>query len=92
MSVIKRVFKSVFPSKVKGNDSHKHHHNPKKLDEHDQDVMGIMKLMPLQEFDDGIDKSAFWIDPQLLSGFLGPELGGAISDLSNNFDFGFESG
>ena len=49
-----------------------------------------MKLMPITEFDDGNDKSAFLIDPKLLSGFLGPELGGVISDLSNNFDFGFE--
>ncbi len=91
MSVIKKVFKSIFPSKFKTIDSHKHHNKPKlELDKHDQDVMDIMKLMPITEFDDGNDKSAFLIDSKLLSGFLGPELGGVISDLSNNFDFGFE--
>jgi hypothetical protein len=31
--------------------------------------------MPLAEFYDGIDKSAFFLNPNLLSGFLGTELG-----------------
>ena len=61
MSVIKKVFKSIFPSKFKTIDSHKHHNKPKlELDKHDQDVMDIMKLMPITEFDDGNDKSAFF--------------------------------
>ena len=42
-SVIKKVFKSIFPSKFKTIDSHKHHNKPKlELDKHDQDVMDIM--------------------------------------------------
>lgn len=88
---LKHAFKSIFSTKWKGKDSHKHHHNPKtKSDEHDQDVMNIMRLMPIGKFDDGDDGSAFSINPQLLSDFIGPELGGVITDLSNNFDFGFE--
>ena len=60
------------------------------IDKHDQDVMDIMKLISITEFDDGNDKSAFLIDLKLLSGFLGPELGSVTSDLSNNLNFGFE--
>lgn len=90
---LKHVFKSFLPVRWKEQDNHKHHHNPKlKPDVHDQEVMSIINLMPLEEFDDGIDESAFLIDPKLLSGFLGPELGGAISNISNDFDFGFEAG
>ncbi|MDP5109766.1 MAG: hypothetical protein NWP47_00025 [Rickettsiaceae bacterium] len=61
------------------------------MDSHEQDVVNIIKLMPLAEFDDGIEKSAFFLEPKLLSGFLGVELGGIISDISNGFDFGFET-
>ena len=61
MSVnLTKVFKSFLPSRWKEKDSHKHHHNPKiKSSEHDQEVIGIMKLMPIQKFDDGIMNQLF---------------------------------
>lgn len=83
---LKNGFKNFFKTKIKDQSSYKN----KDLG-HDQDVISILKLMPLAEFYDGIDKSAFFLNPNLLSGFLGTELGGVISDISNDFDFGFET-
>ena len=86
---LRKALKDLLKAKEQGNSED--YHNSKELDLHDQDVVNIIKLMPLAEFDDGIDKSAFLLDPKLLSGFLGTELGGLISDISNDFDFGFET-
>lgn len=88
---LRKAFKDFLEVKSKEQYSHKGYYNSKELDSHEQDVVNIIKLMPLAEFDDGIEKSAFLLDPKLLSGFLGVELGGLISDISNGFDFGFET-
>ena len=86
---LKHIFKGFLSPKSKDPSTHKYH---SKLDDHNQDVMDIIGLIPIKEFYDGIDTSAFFMDPKLLIGFLGPELGGAISDMNNNFfDLGFES-
>ena len=86
---LRKAFKNFFNPKLKEQGSY--YKNFKELDLREQDVVNILKLMPLAEFDDGIDKSAFFLNPNLLSGFLGAELGGVISNISNDFDFGFET-
>lgn len=88
---LKRAFKSLMQLKWKEGDNHKHYNNSKELDSYDQDIISIINLIPLAEFDDGVDESAFLLDPKLLSGFLGTKLGGIISNISNDFDFGFET-
>lgn len=88
---LKHIFKGFLSPKSKDPSTHKYHSSDK-LDNHNQEVMDIIGLMPIKEFDDGIDTSAFLMDPKLLISFLGTELGGAISDMNNNFfDLGFES-
>ncbi len=71
----KKAFKDFLEAKPSEQYSHKGYYNSKELDSHEQDVVNILKLMPLAEFDDGIEKSAFFLNPKLLSGFLGAELG-----------------
>lgn len=85
----RKAFKNFF--KVNTNDQDSYYKNSNQLDPDEQNVLNIIKLMPLAEFDDGIEKSAFFLNPKLLSSFLGVELGGVISDISNGFDFGFET-
>jgi hypothetical protein len=59
------------------------------LNEHDLGVVTMMSLLPTSTFHDGVDSSAFMLDSALIGTFVGPELGGVISSLSNGFDFGF---
>ena len=58
-------------------------------DEHDQEVVNIIYLLPIGAFSDGVDSSAFKLDSELLGKFIGQELGAFISNISNEFDFGF---
>jgi len=60
-----------------------------RLDQHDQGVVTMMSLLPTSTFHDGVDSSAFTLDSALIGSFVGPELAGVISNLSNGFDFGF---
>ena len=76
--------KSIGSKVCNHNYKHKAH-----LDEHDQGVVTMMSLLPIGTFSDGVDSSAFRLDPALLGNFIGPELGDALSSLSNGFDFGF---
>jgi len=64
-------------------------HNHTAKDHHGQKVMNIISKLPTKTFNDGIDSSAFMLGPELLGNFVGPELGGFISDISGEFDFGF---
>ena len=65
------------------------HNHEAQLNEHDQGVVTMMSLLPTSTFYDGVDSSAFTLDSALIGSFVGPELGGVISSLSNGFDFGF---
>lgn len=83
--------KRATDAKLKEHHHHKHH-TKSKVDSHDQEVVDLMKLLPLGTFDDGIESSAFTLNPKLLEGFVEAEMGGLISGLSNGFDFGFDAG
>jgi len=70
------------------NCNHNHNHNVAKK-QHDQEFVSIMSKLPMGTFNDGVANSAYKLGPELLGNFVGEELGGLISSLSNGFDFDF---